>query len=147
MEKLMTNTQFNELVEKVKVIPTVSSKEFAPAKSSSVDEVLGHLCQYWQIAKPVLKVTKLITPPKVDKAIDEILAIVGKLCSASTEDEKSELVEKFAMVWGTVKPVLVAAKDITGKKVDQVIDEVVKIGDMLTKVPKGKMERPTLVNE
>lgn len=74
-------------------------------------------------------------------AIDEILGIVGKLCSASTEDEKSELVEKFSMVLDTVKPILVGAKDITGKKADQVIDEVVKIGDMLTKVQKGKMEK------
>lgn len=139
----MTNAQFNELVEKVKLVPTDDSQQFGPKGTSTVDETLGHLCQYWQIAKPILKVTKLITPRKVDKAIDEILVIVGQLCSASTEDEKSELVEKFAIVWEPVKPVLVAAKDITGKKVDQVIDEVVKIGDMLTMVPKGKMEKPT----
>ena len=146
MEKLMTNAQFNELVEKVKIVQIDSTEELVSKGTSSVDDTLGHLCQYWQIAKPILKVTKLITPPKVDKAIDEILAIVGKLCSAPTEDEKSKLLEKFAMVWEPVKPILVAAKDITGKKVDQVIDEVVKIGDMLTMVQKGKMEQPTLAN-
>ncbi|HLN74486.1 MAG TPA: hypothetical protein VK205_14435 [Prolixibacteraceae bacterium] len=143
MEKLMTNAQFNELVEKVIIVPIEESKQYGLKGTSTVDETLEHLGQYWKIAKPILKVIKLITPPKIDKAIDEILAIVSKLCSSPTDDEKSELLEKFAKVWGTVKPVLTAAKAITGKKVDLVIDEIIKIGDMLTAAKKAKREQPT----
>jgi hypothetical protein len=36
----------------------------------SVDELLEKFCPYWRLGKPVLRVAKIFTPEKVDKAID-----------------------------------------------------------------------------
>jgi len=41
--------------------------------------------------------------------------------------------EKFAAIWGTVRAILDAAKGITPPKADAIIDEVIKIGDLLTR--------------
>jgi hypothetical protein len=144
MEKSMTNAEFNELVKKMRIVPVDYSVRLALEGTSPVDEALEHLRQYWQVAKPILKSAKLITPPKVDKAINEILTIVGKLCSSPGEQEKSELLQRFEKVWRIAKPVLKASKEITGKKADQVIDEVIKIGDLLGKVPNPTMELHSL---
>lgn len=133
MENLMTNAQFNDLVKQVKIVPNNFTNQFALEAVLNVDEVLTQLCSYWRIAKPVLRFAKIITPPKIDKAIDEILVIVDKLCSNPSEGEKSELLEKFAMIWGTVKPLLEAAKSFTGPKADKIFDEIIKIGDLLSK--------------
>lgn len=129
----MTNAQFNELVDKVKIVPNEFSNKLVFEGVMNVDEVLSQLCSYWIIAKPILSMVKIITPPKIDKVIDELLVIVNKLCANPSESEKSALLEKFAIIWGTVKPILEGAKAITGAKVDKVIDEIVKIGDLLTK--------------
>lgn len=133
MENLLTNAQFNELVSNVKIVPNEFSNKLVFEGVMNVDDVLTQLCSYWTIAKPILSMAKIITPPKIDKAIDELLGIVNKLCADPSEDEKSVLLDKFALVWGTVKPILVGAKAITGAKADKVIDEIVKIGDLLTK--------------
>lgn len=133
METLMTNAQFNDLVKQVKIVPNEFTNKFALEAVLNVDDVLTQLCSYWKVAKPILKLAKIITPPKIDKAIDEILVIVDKLCSNPTEGEKSVLLEKFAMIWGTVKPILEAAKSFTGPRADKIIDEIIKIGDLLAK--------------
>ncbi len=133
MENLMTNAQFNELVINVEIDPNEFSNKLDFEGPFNVDDMLTKLCSYWTIAKPILRLVKIITPPKIDKAIDELLVIVNKLCAETSEGEKSALLEKFAMVWGTVKPILVGVKAITGAKVDKVNDEIVKIGDLLAK--------------
>jgi hypothetical protein len=134
METIMTNAEFNALVKSIKLTPTnFESQLMATESTLNVDEVLAQLCTYWKVAKPILKLAKIITPPKVDKAIDEILNIVDRLCSNPDGDEKNALLDKFTMVWGTVKPILETAKDLTGPKADKVIDEIIKIGDLLAK--------------
>ncbi len=134
MEELMTNAEFNAIVKSVKLQPSTEHHEMMMTTGElKTTDVLGQLCVYWKVAKPILKLIKIVTPPKIDKAIDEMLAIVDKLCSNPSEDEQSDLLEKFAMIWGTVKPILETAKAFTGAKADKVIDEIIKIGDLLSK--------------
>lgn len=133
MEKLLSNQEFNALLKGVVVERHDFTKALLAVKPSSVDEVLAKLKIYWKVAKPVLKVAKLITPPKVDKGIDEFIAIVNRLCEGATGDEQSQLLDKFAIAWGIVEPILEAAKGITPPKADAVIDEVIKIGGLLQK--------------
>jgi hypothetical protein len=131
MEKLLTNAEFNALAKKIKIEKHDFREALIADKPRSVDEVLAKLKLYWKLIKPILKVAKLITPPKVDKGINEFIAVVDKLTGGATADEQSVLLEKFAVVWGIVKPILESVKSITGPKVDAIIDEVIKIGDLL----------------
>ena len=134
MEKLLSNEEFNALLKDVELKKGDVMVSFLADPTSGVDEALKKLKVYWKIIKPILKVAKLITPRKIDKAIDEFIGIVNKLVDETTsDDEESELLLKFALVWGTVKPVLVAAKGITPPKADAIIDEIIKVGDLLAK--------------
>jgi len=133
MEKLLSNEEFNNLLKSVKVEKQDFNMFLLEDKKGGVDEALAKLKVYWKIAKPVLKAVKLVTPRKIDKGIDEFIAIVDQLTGEATEEEISVLLEKFAIVWGIVKPILEAAKEFTPPKSDAIIDEVIKIGDLLAK--------------
>jgi hypothetical protein len=133
MEKLLTNHEFNALLKDIKVDEHDFKKALIQDTPKSVDEVLAKLKIYWKLIKPILKVAKLITPPKIDKSIDEFIAIVNQLCGETTEEEQSLLLEKFAIVWWVIVPILKAAKGITPPKADAIIDDVLKIGDLLAK--------------
>jgi len=53
------------------------------------------------------------------------------LCGGATGDEQSALLEKFALYWPAVRTVLVSIKAITSSRVDRIIDEVLRVGDLL----------------
>ena len=134
MENLLSNQEFNALAKDIKL----EHHDFKAAVISdtpiSIEELLGKFKVYWKVIKPILKVAKLITPPKIDKGIDEFITIVDRLLHEQMEElEQSKLLEKFAIIWGIIKPILEKAKDFTGPKVDAIIDEVIKIGDWLAK--------------
>ena len=133
MEKLLSNQEFNALLTETKVVARDFKRDLVEGTPSSVDEVLGKLKIYWKVIKPVLRVAKLITPQKIDKGIDEFIVIVDRLCGGASGEEQSQLLEKFAIVWGIVTPILEAAKGITPPKADAIIDEVLKIGELLAK--------------
>ena len=127
------NKNLNDLFDKIK-IEKIDYELVALSKSpDKVDDVLSKLKIYWKPVKLVLKVAKLITPQKIDKGINEFIAVVDRLCGGATDEEQSQLLDKFAVIWGIVMPILVTAQEITGPKVDAVIDEVLKIGDLLSK--------------
>jgi hypothetical protein len=133
MEKLLSNQEFNALLADVKVERHDFKRDLVEGTTRGVDDVLGKLTVYWKVVKPILKVAKLITPQKIDKGINELIGIVDRLCGGATGEEKSQLLEKFAVAWAIVVPVLESAKGITPPKADAIIDEVLKIGEMLTK--------------
>jgi hypothetical protein len=133
MEKLLTNQEFNSLLKEVKLETYDFKRDLVLDTPRSVDDVLAKLKTYWKVIKPLLKVAKLITPKKIDKAIDEFITIVDKLVGGASVDEQSQLLERFAAIWGTVRAIMDAAKGITPPKADAVIDEVIKIGDLLAR--------------
>jgi hypothetical protein len=133
MEKLLTNQEFNALLKEMKVEEHDYKRALIKDVPGSIDDALDKLKIYWKLIKPILKVAKLITPPKIDKAIDEFISVVNRLCGETTVEEQSQLLEKFAVVWGIIVPILEAAKGITPPKADAIIDEVLKIGDLLTR--------------
>ncbi len=131
MEKILSNQEFNNLLKDIKIEQVDFRGALVRDVPKSIDEVLAKLKIYWKVIKPILKIVKLITPRKIDKAIDEFIAIVDKLLQETDEQAQSELLDRFAVVWGIVRPGLVAAKAITPPKADAIIDEVIKIGDLL----------------
>lgn len=134
METLLkSSAEFEALVKSIKLSDDVTTRAVAKDFDVSVDELLQKMCNYWKLGKPVLKIAKIFTPAKVDKAIDEIITIFDKLCGGATGEERSQLLEKFAVVWPIVKPVLEGVKIFTGPKADKIIDEIIKIGDLLSR--------------
>ena len=132
METILNNSaEFDKLVKSIKLSDDIMTKAVTLDFKLSVDELIQKLCNYWKLGKPVLKLAKILTPKKVDKAIDEIIAVCDKLCGGATGEEQSKLLERFAVAWPLVKPVLVGVKNITGPKADKIIDEIIKIGDLL----------------
>lgn len=133
MEKLLSNQEFNTLLKEIKVERYDFERGIIEDSPKGVDVMLGKLKIYWKLIKPLLKITKLITPKRIDKGINEFISIVDRLYGETTEEEQSQLLDKFAMAWGIVSPVLIAAKGITPPKADAIIDEVLKIGELLSK--------------
>lgn len=133
MEKLLSNQEFNALLKDIKVEEHNFKMALLSDAPTNVDELLGKFKNYWRVVRPVLKVTKLITPAKIDKGIDQFIVVVDRLCGGATGDEQSQLLDKFAIVWGIITPILETAKEITPQKADAIIDEVLKIGNLLAK--------------
>jgi len=133
MENLLSNQEFNALLKEVKVEKHDFQRGLIDDIPKGVDDVLGKLKIYWKIIKPILKVTKIITPRKIDKGINEFISIVNRLCQEPSEEEQSELLDKFAILWGIISPILISVKALTPRKADLIIDEVLQIGDLLAK--------------
>jgi len=133
MENLLTNEEFNALVKDIKVEKIDFKSAHLDGGSGNMDDVLVKLKIYWEMVGPVLHVSKLISPPKIDKGIEEFISTVDRLCNGAIEGEQAELPDKFAAGWGTVYPVLETAKDFTSPKADAIINEVIKIGNMITR--------------
>jgi hypothetical protein len=132
MEALPKNSaEFNALVKSIKLPEELRAKAISRDFALTADELIAQFCPYWHVARTILRIAKVLTPPKVDAAIDEIIAICDRLCGGATGDEQSALLEKFEQVWPVVKPVLVAVKAITSPKVDAIIDNIVRVGDLL----------------
>jgi hypothetical protein len=133
METLLkSSAEFDALVKSIKLSDDVMIRAVSSDFRLTFDELLAKFCPYWRLGKPVLEIVKILTPPKVDNAIDEVVAICDKLCGDATPDERSVLLEKFAEYWPVVGPVFVKVKDFTGPKADKIIDEIIIIGNLLS---------------
>ena len=127
----LTNANFNRLADEITIQPLVQ-KDVLSLKDKDVTEIIDKLKVYWPLTRIVLRSSKLLVPQKIDKGIDEFISIVDRLTSDPSPQEKGELLEKFAVVWGIIHPILTKAKDITGPKADAVIDQVLIIGKLLS---------------
>jgi hypothetical protein len=133
MENLLSNQEFNDLLKEVKIEKHDFQRGIIDDIPKSVDDLLGKLKIYWKIIKPILKIAKIITPQKIDKGINEFISIVNRLCQDSSEEEQSDLLDKFAIHWGIISPILISVKALTPQKADLIINEVLQIGDLLAK--------------
>lgn len=134
MEDLLSNQEFNVLLKETKVERYDFERSLFEESPKSVDEVLEKLKKYWKLVRFILKVAKVITPRKIDKGINEFISIVNRLCKESNEgEEQSKLLDRFAIVWGIILPVLISIKGLTPPKADLIIEEVIKIGELLSK--------------
>lgn len=133
METLIkSSAEFDALVRSIKLSDDVMIRAVSSNFTLTFEELLAKFCPYWRLGKPVLDIVKVLTPPKVDKAIDEVIAICDKLCGDATPGEVSVLLEKFSEYWPVVAPVLIKVKDFTGPKADKIIDEIIIIGNLLS---------------
>ncbi len=85
---------------------------------------------YWEIINPVLDTIQVFTPDKVDKIIQDIQLVGNDICDPEQE-ENAEIIEKYCLYWPTIKPILKIIKLVTPRKVDIIIDEFVKLSDLV----------------
>jgi len=130
MKKPMPS-ESNELIKKFQLRANKDYRSVFLADSGNVEGLLADLCKYWNIAKTVLEAAKMINPANTNRSIDSLCDIIDRLCRATDTQTRAELLERFGAIWEVVRPKLVAAKLITGPKVEAIMDEVIRICDAL----------------
>lgn len=130
MESYASN-ESNGWVNKFQLMASKDYRSVFVADAANVEGLIAELCRYWNIAKTVLEAAKMIHPANTNKAIDTLCDIIDRLCRTRDAQTRSELLERFTVLWETVKPKLLAAKVITGPNVESIINEVIRICDSL----------------
>lgn len=85
------------------------------------------------VTKPVLMLTKQVTPDKVDSVIDEIITVGDEIATKGADaNNYSVFIEKFAEVWWLAKGSCYVAMAFTDSKVDEKILKFVAWGDLIS---------------
>ena len=93
---------------------------------------VAKFCQLWPVLEGVLNAVKIFTGRKVDKVIDDLIAIADDVCGTEpSEQAQQELIGKICQIWEKVVPILKIVKFFTGKKVDKVIDDFIALGNLV----------------
>jgi hypothetical protein len=92
--------------------------------------------QIWPLLKPVLEYAKLInlTGEKVDKVLQTVIDIGERISTGNASpDEQTAFISTLDTIWNPVKAVLGIIVTFTNDKVDKVINQIIEIGDWITK--------------
>lgn len=93
----------------------------------------------WDLVKPLLELTKTVTPDKLDKIIDEIIILGGEVATAGAQSDKASVfIEKFAEIWKFVRVAPFIAMKFTNDKVDRILERIVAWGDMISEQQGGQ---------
>lgn len=120
----MTRAEMLNLVEGFDVHVNVH----APDKRA---EFADKFCRAWPTFKGLLVTLKDLpfTGPKVDHALEQIVQVGDDICGGAGATDAN--IAAICQYWGVAKPALIGLKLITPKKVDRVIDEVIKMIDLV----------------
>lgn len=88
--------------------------------------------QIWPVLDPALKfaIALKVTGKKLDTTLEDVHK-VGQLVSQGGEDSVSDFKEKFAAAWDKIAFALGAIQMFTKDNVDDVIDDIIEIGDWI----------------
>lgn len=94
-------------------------------------EFSDKFCQVWPTAKGLLVMLKdmAFTGPKLDRALEQIVQVGDDICGGAGVTAAN--IQALCQYWGLAKPALIGLKLITPKKVDRVIDELIKMFDLV----------------
>ncbi len=120
----------------------IKSKEFRAAMAQTkitVDiddkpEFIEIFNQYWPLARPAFDfvITLKITKDKADDVLDTIIDLGDRISTGkASPEEESEFVALLEGVWSGLKIGLELLQLVTGKKADDVIDEIIEIGEYI----------------
>ena len=88
----------------------------------------------WPILQPALEYAQLIrlTGPNVDQVLNTITELGKRISTGqATSDETSQFILKFNTIWGIVSQSLEIIKTFTDVNADEVIDQVLEVGDWI----------------
>lgn len=104
------------------------------ASDSDPDKFIAKIQEVWPVVREVLDAVKVLTGDKVDKIIDDIIALGDKIAAGKgTVADQAEFIQKICKNWDKIRKVLKAVKIFCGKKVDRVIDKFIELGDLMAK--------------
>jgi len=90
--------------------------------------------QYWPIARPAFDfvITLKITKDKADNVLNTIIDLGDRISTGvASPEEESEFVGLLESVWSGLKLGLELLQLVTGKKADDVIDDIIEIGEYI----------------
>jgi len=92
------------------------------------------LHEVWPVLEPVLDYVESmkITGDKTDEVIAAIIALGNQIKEGGTEDTQNKFVVEFNKVWKYVNMCLGVLKAVVNDKADEVIDDIIDVGDWLT---------------
>lgn len=90
--------------------------------------------QFWPILKPALELVIILprTGDKTDESL-KVIIILGERISTGQGNEEDEImfVKLMKTAWGIIKPILEFIQQWTGDKADDVLDDIIEIGDWI----------------
>ena len=92
--------------------------------------------QAWPILKPILEYAELvkITGAGADKVLRTVIDLGNRLSAGqASAGEQSAFISTLDTIWQPVKTVLGILVTFTDDKVDKVINDIIEIGDWITK--------------
>ncbi len=127
--KKLRKEKFNELV---------SAASKAKLKFDPEDDLLKFMdifSQVWPVLKPGLEYAQLIkiTGPKTDKILRTVIDLGQRIFTGDAgEEEQTRFLTYLDSIWDVVEKVLEILKTFTNEKTDDVIDQVIEIGEWIT---------------
>ena len=90
--------------------------------------------QYWPLARPAFDfaITLKITKENADEVLNTVIDLGDRISSGeASPEEKSEFIGKLESIWGITLLGLELLQLLTGKKADDVIDDIIEIGEYI----------------
>jgi hypothetical protein len=90
--------------------------------------------QFWPLAKPAFEfvITLRITKEKVDVILNTIIDLGDRISNGeASAEEETEFIGLLISVWSGVKMGLEMLQIVTGKKADDVIDNIIDTGEYI----------------
>jgi hypothetical protein len=90
--------------------------------------------QFWPLAKPAFEfvVTLRITKDKADVVLNTIIDLGDRISNGeASAEEETEFIGLLISVWSGVKMGLEILQIVTGKKADDIIDNIIETGEYI----------------
>ncbi len=127
--KKLRKEKFNELVSAA----SKADFDFNPEDESlKFTDIFN---QWWPVLKPALEYAEVIriTGPKADKILRTVIDLGQRISTGdASEEEQTRFLTYLDSIWDIVEKVLEILKTFTSDKTDDVIDQVIEIGEWLT---------------
>jgi hypothetical protein len=128
-DRKLKRQKFNEIVE------AASTLDLKFDLDTDDPEFVDAFNEIWPVLKPSLEFASIsrITGPKADKTIDTIIDLGHRISTGNaSRDDEAKFIQSLDTVWSFVNTALGILKTFTNDKTDQVIDQVIEIGDWIT---------------
>jgi len=127
--KRLRKEKFNELVS------AASKADFKFDVEDDSLKFMDVFNQFWPVLRPALEYAELIriTGPKADKILRTVIDLGQRIATGDAgPEEETRFLTYLDSIWDIVEKVLEILKTFTSEKVDDVIDQVIEIGEWIT---------------
>lgn len=124
-------TQRTRLIAAVKNAIENKTITFKPDAGGAEPPFADVFNQIWPILDPALKFTETYTNEATDAVLEEVWAAGNAIATGGANADTSAFRVKFDKVWDKISTYLELAQALTNNQTDEVIDQVLDIGDWI----------------